>query len=198
MTAIPPPEPLDADTDEAVSALLDGELDAFAADHGTTEAEVRARLEAWAGFDTRRVELAQARATVATPTAALDDLTRRRLVRTASNARPAAVEPARRARLWSAIGVAAAAIVLVVGIGLAIDAAGNDGSRSSDSASSAGSVAPGLHGDIGNVGDLERAERAACAARRDARRQGPGARGQHEWRRWRDERPVGRCPGRER
>jgi hypothetical protein len=147
--------PFGADTDEAVSALLDGELAAFASDHGTTEADVRARLEAWPGFADRRAALGGADAAIATPVPALDDVTRRRLVRAAGDARAATAVPPRGGRVWKVVGAVAAALVIVVGIGLAIDAAGDGGDRASDSAaSSARTAAPDLHGDLGDVGDL--------------------------------------------
>jgi hypothetical protein len=173
MTAMPPlsEPPFGADTDEAVSALLDGELAAFAADHDTSEADARARLEAWTGFDDRRAELAGARATASTSVPALDDVSRRRLVREASDARPAPAKAPRGGRVWKVVGAAAAALVVIVGIGLAIDAASDGGSSSGDSASSAGSVARGLHGDIGNVGDLSAPDalRALLAGKRTAK-----------------------------
>jgi hypothetical protein len=164
--------PFGADTDEAVSARLDGELAAFAADHGTTEADARARLEAWSGFDDRRAELAAARATVATPVPPLDEITRRRLVRNASDARSVAAAGRRGARAWKIVGAAAAALVVVVGIGLAINAAGdNDGGSSDSASSSAGSVATDLRGNLGDVGDLSGPEalRALLAGTRDVK-----------------------------
>jgi hypothetical protein len=156
MTSTPPPSdaPFGADTDDAVSALLDGELTAFAADHDTTEADARTRLEAWPGFEDRRAALAGARAVVATPVPALDDVTRHRLVRAAVGARAEPAPTAHRARVWKVLGAAAAALVVVAGIALAIDATRDEGPGARDSASSAGPVAPDLHGDIGDVGDL--------------------------------------------
>jgi hypothetical protein len=179
MTSIPPASdpPFGADTDEAVSALLDGELDAFAADHGTTETEARSRLEAWPGFEARRRAFADARQAVATPAPALDDVMRRRLVRTAVDAAPTPAA-ASRSRVWTVVGAAAAALLVVVGIGLAINVSGDDSSRSSDSASSAG-VAPDLHGDIGDVGDLSGPDalRAVLTGKRDAKTAESGAGG---------------------
>lgn len=156
MTSTPPPSdpPFGADTDEAVSALLDGELAGFASDHDTTEADAHDRLVAWSGFPERRAALAAAAATVATPVPALDDVTRRRLVRNASAERPAPASESRGSRTWKILGAAAVALVVVIGIGLAINAAGDGDGRSSDSASSAGPVAPDLRGNIGDVGDL--------------------------------------------
>jgi hypothetical protein len=172
MTAMPPfsGPPFGADTDEAVSALLDGELAAFAADHGTTEADARARLGAWTGFDERRTALAGAGATAGTPVPALDDVTRHRLLRNARDEHPAPAKGPRGGRVWKVVGAAAAALVVVVGIGLAIDAASDGGRSSRDSASSAGSVALGLHGDIGDVGDLSAPDalRALLAGKRTA------------------------------
>jgi hypothetical protein len=180
MTAIPPSEPpFGADTDEAVSALLDGELGAFAADHGTTEADARARLEAWPGLDERRAAYVDARAAVATPAPALDDVTRRRLVRNAADARAMPAAEPRRSRRWTVVGAAAAALVVVIGIGLAINASSDDGGTSSSdsAASSAGRVASDLHGDSGDVGDLSTpgALRAVLTGRRVAKTGPEGA-----------------------
>jgi hypothetical protein len=179
MTVIPPSSdpPFGADTDEAVSALLDGELGAFAADHATTEAHARTRLEAWPGFEARRTALEAASAAVATTAPALDELTRRRLVANATASGPAAAPSPRRSRVWTAVGAAAVALVVVVGIGLAIDA-GDDSSSPSDSASSAGGVTPDLRGDIGNVGDLSGPDalRALLSGERTAKAEAGDAR----------------------
>jgi hypothetical protein len=171
MTAIPPSSepPFGADTDEAVSALLDGDLGAFATDHGLAEADARARLDAWPGLEERRAALAGAAAAIAAPEPALDDLTRRRLVRDAVDAR-ATPAGERRSRRWTAIGAVAAGLLAVVGVGLALNASSDGGGSSNDAASSAGSVAPDLRGDIGYVGDLSGPDalRDVLTGKRDA------------------------------
>ena len=70
------PDPLAPDVvDELLSAELDGEFDAAAADHDLDPAAARARLEATPGIDERRTALAAARAALAvTPVA--DDVRR--------------------------------------------------------------------------------------------------------------------------
>jgi hypothetical protein len=48
-------------TDDAVVAMLDGRLDAFAAERGITETEARERLEAWPGLGSRISTIVAAR-----------------------------------------------------------------------------------------------------------------------------------------
>jgi len=150
-----PDPPFGADTDEALSALLDGELDAFAADHEIAEAEARERLESWSDFEPRRAALERARGAVQAPTPPLDDLTRRRLVRTASSELPgsAATAPSDR-RAWARIAaVAAAGLVVFAGIGLAVSVMNDDDASMSSGDSAATSAAP-LRGDVGDLGDV--------------------------------------------
>ena len=103
-----PPPPFGDDTDEALSALLDGELGAFADDHGLTEAEARDRLEQWSEYPARLAALEHGRAAVGEPVAALDDLTRRRLVRTALPAADGIGATSNRSG-WSWLRISAAA-----------------------------------------------------------------------------------------
>lgn len=147
--------PFGADTDEAVSALLDGELDAFARDHGTTGPDARGRLDAWAGLDARRRELEAARAAIAAPVPELDEVTRRRLVRTAVDAGPAAPAsaPSRRTASWRVIGAVAATVIILVGVGLTMATTGGDGPSHQDASSSASDASP-RRGDLGDVGDV--------------------------------------------
>ena len=154
-TTEPTPGPFGPDTDEAVSALLDGELDAFAREHGTTEADALEQLTTWPAFDARRHELEAARAAVTTPLPPLDDVTRKRLVRNAVEAGPSAPAdaPARRAAPWRVIGAVAASVIILVGIGLAVATSGDDGTTSQDSASS-GSASSALRGEVGDLGDV--------------------------------------------
>ena len=92
-------------------------------------------------------------------------------MRNAVDARPAPVSEPRRSRVWTVVGAAAAALVVVLGVGLAINASSDGGGGSSDSASSAGDVASDLHGDIGDVGDLSGPDalRAVLTGKRDAK-----------------------------
>lgn len=152
-----PPTPFGDDTDEALSALLDGELGAFAADHGLTEAEARDRLEQWSEYPPRRAALEHGRAAVAEPVPGLDDLTRRRLVR---NALPAAdgigATSNRSGWSWLRISAAAAAVLIVLaGLGAMLTSLGT-GSEDSAKSSSAGSAATAQapHGDLGQLGDV--------------------------------------------
>lgn len=172
--------PFGDDTDEALSALVDGELDAFARERGLTEDAARARLEAWPEAEARLAELDRARASMQVPVPELDDVTRRRLVRGASNAAPKPYAPAPRSRSWLAIAaVAAAGLLVVIGIGVAISSMGGGGeSKSSQSAATGAAVRSPLRGDVGDLGDvtsvaalralLDRREAAAGASKRSA------------------------------
>ena len=159
-----PPSPFGAATDEALNALLDGELGAFADEHGLAEADVRAQLEAWPGYTTALAALTNVRAAVGHAGAApeLDDITRRRLVRTAVNAVPGQAQPpAKTRRPWATIvAAAAAALIVVVGIGFAISSSGDSRSDSAKraaggSASTAGAPLKGAVGDLGDVSTPE-------------------------------------------
>ena len=166
----PDTEPFGRDTDEAVSALLDNELAAFAADHGISESEARDRLTAWPDLESRTAELGAARAALQDtarqdPAAAaseeLSELDRKRLVRNALAASsapiPDAADSPRRGRAWQRIVAAAAAVVVVIGIGVAISRVDNSGGSDSASKSSTagGSTAPTpRQGNLGNVGDV--------------------------------------------
>jgi hypothetical protein len=147
--------PFGADTDEAVSAFLDGELADFAIERALSEHQARRRLEAWPGFAARVEELGGHRdALRAVPE--LDELTRRRLVRDGLDE---SVLPAPRhappRRPWAIAGAVAAAAALVVGIGVAVRS-GDTGSGGGDVAGRAaesGALAP-PRGDLGFVGDV--------------------------------------------
>ncbi|MGZ4688083.1 MAG: hypothetical protein ACXVKA_04320 [Acidimicrobiia bacterium] len=175
-----PTPPFGDATDEALSAVLDGELGAFAAERGRSEASVRAQLEEWPSFEARLAELERARGLVGDAPPPLDDVTRRRLVRNALDAAADSsprVAPRSRSRSWlTVVAVAAAGLLVVAGIGAGIAAIGNRDSSSEKSASSAatGATAP-LRGDVGDLGDVTspaalRAllDRRAAAAERGA------------------------------
>ena len=154
--SMPSDPPFGLDADEALSAYIDGELDAFAHDHGLTEADARAELEAWPELASRLAAFERARAATQTLASPLDDVTLRRLVNNALDELPAPYAPARRSRRWPAIAaVAAAGLLFLAGIGAAISAFSGDGSSSRDSASkAASSTAAALHGDVGDLGDV--------------------------------------------
>lgn len=150
--------PFENATDEAVSALLDGELEGFAASHGLTPSEVQARLVAWSGFAERRDALAGIRSRLA-ELPALDEIARRRLVARAlgeaSDPEPPTMGPRdapRHApgRAWWLAG-AAAILAIVVGIGLTVARTGPT-SRSASSRSAFRAVVP--RGDLGDLGDI--------------------------------------------
>jgi hypothetical protein len=154
--SMPSDPPFGLDADEALSAYLDGELDAFARDHGLTEAAARAELEAWPELTSRLAAFERARAAAQAPVPPLDDVTRRRLVNHAVDELPAPYGPARRSRRWPAIAaIAAAGFLFLAGIGAVVSAFSGDGSSSRDSASKAASSATAaLHGDVGDLGDV--------------------------------------------
>ncbi len=114
---------------------------------------MRDQLAAMPDFAARRAALEQARAAVRAPVPPLDDVTRRRLVGTATDAAPKPAASAPRSRRWVAVtAIAAAALLVVAGIAVAVSSMSNDSSSSSsESASSA--TAP-LHGDVGDLGDV--------------------------------------------
>ena len=150
-----PPPPFGDDTDEALNALLDGELGAFARDHGLAEAAARARLEEWPELPSRLAALEEVRATVREPVPPLDDLARRRLVRDAlSAADGTGVTPKRAGWSWLRISAAAAAALIVLaGIGAMLTSLGTGGeSKSASEKSTATAGAP--HGDVGNLGNV--------------------------------------------
>ena len=150
-----PPPPFGDDTDEALSALLDGELGAFAADHGLTEAEARERLEHWSGYPERLAALERGRAEVAAPVPPIDDLTRRRLIR---NALPAAdgIGATSNRSGWSWLRIsaaAAAALIVLAGLGAMLTSLGT-GSDTNAKSSGTGSAAEVPRGNLGSIGDV--------------------------------------------
>jgi hypothetical protein len=157
-TSLPPP-PFGDDTDAAISARLDGELAAFAAEHDTTEAAVEIALDGWPGTAGRVDALERARAAVAAPVPPLDEVTRRRLVQGALGSRDDALPtaPTSRAPRGAWLGLAAAAvlvILVVVAIGAMVvtDGGGTDQADGGGSSASVAGRAP--DGDIGDVGDV--------------------------------------------
>jgi hypothetical protein len=164
-----PPEPSpDYDVDEAVNAIVDGELAAFADEHGLTEAEVRAHVVAMPDDAARRAAVDGTRAAVGEPVPLLDDVTRHRLVRDATRGTSNVVAPAPRSRRWIAItAIAAAGLLVVAGLGVAVSSMGDSSSSSSSSSDSGASAAAPLRGDVGDLGDVTSA--AALKALLDRR-----------------------------
>ena len=171
----PNAEPFGDATDEAVSALLDDELAAFAADHGISESEAMERLTAWAELESRTAELSAARAALQdtalqesedAESDGLSELDRKRLVRNAlaaSSSPPAKSDSAdspRRRRVSQRLLAAAAAVVVIIGIGAAIsrlnDSGGNDSASKSSATGGATTPTP-RQGNLGNVGDVTNA-----------------------------------------
>jgi hypothetical protein len=163
--------PFGDDTDEAVSALVDGELAAFARDHDLDETEVRSRLERWPGLGETRRALTALRdaAPSVDEDRQLDDLTRRRLVRGALDATtpaPASAGARNRVLLWAGGAAAAAAaiagLVAVVGQGSSGNHAAETSSASQKDAAGGSASSARYAGDLGDVTDPARL-RAALA-----------------------------------
>jgi hypothetical protein len=148
------PPPFGDATDEAISALLDGELGAFAADHGTTEAEARAALDAWPGTPARLDALSRSREAVGTPVPALDEITRRRLVGAALPAAAAAPSPTRGPSRGTWFGVAAAAVTLLVVIAVGSMVLSDNGDDAADRSQTAAGAPPAARGELGDLGDV--------------------------------------------
>ena len=160
--------------DELLSAELDDEFDRAADELGLEPDDARTRLGATPGLEARRTALRRARDAIAVAPA-MDELLEQRLISKALRASEQAsvtqhrLAAERRRRLWLASGGIAAAVLLVVGLALAINANGssqNDlasGTADRDQApvttnSPAGGAtesASGVDlGDVGNPGTL--------------------------------------------
>lgn len=150
-----PDEPLPtSDTadpvDERLSAALDGEGETGLLDAPGTAARARA--------------LAQARDLLALPPPPLDDVTRRRLL---DRARTQGVAPRRRGVRWS-VPAAAAALVLVVGLGGWVVVAGlrssGDSSNGSKAATAGTTARAAGNANLGEVSKPERLRREVTGA----------------------------------
>ncbi len=86
----------------------------------------------------------------------LDDVTRRRLIRGASDTNTASNPPPRAARPWAKIvAIAAAGLIVFGGIGVAVSSMnGGRGDSSSESSAIGSATAPPLSGDVGDLGDI--------------------------------------------
>lgn len=164
-----PPMPPDGhdNLDEALNALVDGELEAFAREHGLDAGAVQAQLATLPDFEARRAELVRARAAVGASVPPLDEVTRQRLLRNARAAEPEIVTRASRSRRWLAVtAIAASGLLVVAGIGIAVSSMGGGSSNDSSERASSTGTAP-LRGDVGALGDVTSA--AALRALLDRR-----------------------------
>lgn len=157
-----PPETVD----ELLSAVLDGEFDAAAADLGNDLATARTAV---AAHGERLEQLSRARdAVVDTPP--LDEVTRRRLVSGAVIAATPAVHAPRRAVAVNGVVAAAAVVALLLGIGWLVvgiaswtasdqadDTAGGGGSGGDASTTALESASMLDLGDVSDADDLRRA-----------------------------------------
>jgi hypothetical protein len=140
-----PTTPLASDVvDELLSAELDGEFDRAAEDLGLDPEVARARLAVTPGVVARRAALLQAR-TVIAAAPEMDELLEQRLVSKALRTSEQAVATQghavaeRRRRLWLATGGIAAAVLLVVGLVVALNGSG----RSDNDQSAGGALREG-------------------------------------------------------
>lgn len=120
-TPLPPdPGPFGADTDDAVTALIDGELAGFAAERGLDVESVRASLNAWGGLEARKATLERAVAAMQVPVT-LDPNDREAMVAAALAAAPevAPVVPIERKRRGATVArwLTAAAVLAVLVVG---------------------------------------------------------------------------------
>lgn len=149
----------DFDLDVALSADLDGELDAYADELGVPPAELRAAL-ADPSATTRRAELAGVRASLAPgsdPADDLDEVSRRRLLAGAGVETGTARARPTRDRSWIVRAGAAAAVTLVV-LGAIYALTRNTGQSAERSGgSSAGGGATAVTGDLGDIGAIDAA-----------------------------------------
>jgi hypothetical protein len=166
------PPPFGDNTDDALSALLDGELAAFAADHGTTEADARAALDAWPATEARLADLRAARDAAGAPVPPLDDVTRRRLV---AGALPSRAERDTRAPgprgSWLGLAAAAVLVLLIIGaIGAMVLTDDGDHEASSGGSAKAGAPPVAVRGELGDLGEVSEATlRRLLEGERDGR-----------------------------
>ena len=148
----------DFDLDTALSADVDGELDAYAAELGVAPDELRAAVTGPAATK-RRAELATVRTALGNAPRAgeeLDEVTRRRLLAAAGVGAPSS-RPARdRSFLLRAGAAAAVTLVVVVGFYTLTRNSGDSSAKSSESGggASASTAAP-ITGDLGDLGDID-------------------------------------------
>jgi hypothetical protein len=150
----------DFDLDTALSADLDGALDAYAAELGSVPDAMRAAL-AGPAATARRAELAAVRAALGREpdsTGELDELTRRRLLAGAGVGADGTAPRRDRSFLLRA-GAAAAVTLIVVGALYAVirNSGGSDGSSAKSSGGATSSVAA-VTGDVGDLGAVDAAE----------------------------------------
>ncbi len=141
----------DLDLDAAISADLDGDLAAFAADAGRDEDEIRRSL-AGSKARERREQLVAVRTALQSPLEPLDDLSRRRLLDAAGAA--GAGPPARSAPRWTTrLAAAAAAAVILVGGGIFLATRSGEDTGAKGGESATARKIPS--GDLGDLGVLD-------------------------------------------
>ncbi len=152
----------DFNLDDAISADLDGELAAYAADLGIDVPTLRAQMAARREHPDRLIAMELARQSLRAPVEPLDDVTRARLLRSLSteanhtSGRATSGGPFGRERIWRVLGAAAAVVLVIVG-GLALlPLGGSSSSKQSKSATSG--AAPVRSGQLGDLGSLDAAK----------------------------------------
>jgi hypothetical protein len=149
----------DFDLDTAVSADLDGELPAYAAELGATTDELRAALAAPDAV-ARRAALAAVRDALRTdPGARPDELTRRRVLASARDDATVPDAGGRDRGWWLRVGAAAAVTLVVLGALYALVGKSDDRGDRGAKASGGGSAATrAVTGDVGDLGPIDAAE----------------------------------------
>lgn len=156
----------DFELDTALSADLDGELDAYAHELGTDADALRSRLATDPDADQRRRELQEVRNQLGAPVPPLDDLQRARLLAGAvagSTADPDTLTPSGSGAADSGsqrpawLGRAAAAAVLVLALGGGVLALTRSDTSDSTAKSTASGASPRIaSGDLGDLGEVSR------------------------------------------
>lgn len=154
---------VDALVDEAVSAELDGDFDAFAADLGVESDALAGAVRDMADYHKRRAALSSARDALrsqALEEPSLDEVARRRLVRTAldssheDEAGPATDEDRRPVLMRVGTAAVAAALLVVVAIGAVLLSQRSDGDQTASDTLSDGAAEESAAADAGEIEDL--------------------------------------------
>ena len=145
------------DLDEAISADLDDELAAFAAELGVDSATLRVQMTERPEYADRLAALETAHGSLRRPVDPLDDVSRARLLRAAAITEPrtnaTAGTPVRGERAWRILGAAAGVVIVVAG-GIALTRGGGS-SSGEKSGATAGRTAKVRSGELGNLGPLD-------------------------------------------
>ncbi len=161
-----PDRPVQLDLDTAISAELDGEFGAYATEIGRNPSGLLAEITAQPGYADRRATLQGVRDQLREPAAALDDVTRRRLLALASTdaivaGAPSHATPHSRTRHTASnrggstrLTAAAAILLVVLGGGVFLATRGPDHARLDAAKTAGGTIGRAREGDLGDIGNL--------------------------------------------